>query len=404
VSAVKEGNHMKDNLQILANSENPARREFFKRFATGAVGLAAGPYAESPPYVNTELECKVSVADSLMFYFQLVTQVHGELDRAVAKPYAEALEKTESMFEQLLKEIKTLEDELRKSKMKAQARQMRDLAELGRSSTKLVRTSASRNGALLRGDTVAVVTEQVCKVAEGLLPAAEVTLSSAATDSLKRIICIIHAQDDRRQTERLSKKGLTDSLNDVQRQILVVMDSLWAGAEAAAKADVPGQNAEAMRSKAADEVGKAIATLQALKTKYGEQLNNLSSEEKTHGSLAIDMFIDILMGAKKWIADPSILPVTAQAYRDERGTFRTASWSRASARDTLWSQIGGALSNSCQADTWLRRAWCLSLIGPILVQHGDPDDRRPRIERVLDLFRCPYSGSMAGLADLLAKL
>ena len=395
---------MNGQLEVLGVTEKPGRREFFKRFATGAAGLAVSPYSENQPDGNAELECRVSVADSLMFYFQLVTQVHSELDIAVAKPYEESYQRSESMFERLLQEIRTLEDELNKSKTRAQARHMRDLVELGRANAQLIRASVKKNRPLLTADPVAVVSAQVCKVAEELLPAAEVTLSSAATEALKRIICLIHEQETRRQTEKLPRSGLTADINYIQREILAVMDSLWSGAEAAAKADAPGQDAEAMRRIAEEQVGKAISSVQALKAKYGQQLSKLASAEPGRGALAIDMFIDILAGAKKWVADPSLLPVTAQAYRREGGAFRTVSWSRSSARDSLWSRIGSALSGSCQADTWLRRAWCLSLVGPILVQHSSPDERKPRIERVLELFRCPFSGSMAGLAELLKDL
>lgn len=395
---------MKNHLQLTVSEQKPGRREFFKRFATGAVGLAASPLHGNQPGTLSDPECKVSAADSLMFYFQLITRVHSELDRAVAKPYEEKLKRTESMFNRLLKEIGVLEDELSKSKIRAQARQMRDLAELGRSNAQLLRASTtSKNRLLLSGDPLGVVAAQVCTLAQELLPTARVTLRGAATEALRNILCIVHEQETQRQAEPLPKEGLIVELNYIQREILAVMDALWAGAEAAAKADFRGQDSAALRIRAQDQIGKAISMLQGLKAKYDLELRNLASTEP-RGSLSIDMLIDILTGAKKWVGDPSLLPVTAQSYRSEGAEFRTiANWSEASP-ESLWSRIGGALSNSCEADTWLRRAWCLSLIGPILIQHSDPGDRQSRIERVLDLFRCPYSGSMAGLAYLLARL
>ena len=396
---------MEDRLHFAGNDQKAGRREFFKRFATGAVGLAASPIHGNHADGMSDPECKVSAADSLMFYFQLINRVHGELDRAVAKPYEQGYQESENMFDRLLKEIRILEGELRQSKMRAQARQMRNLAELGRSNAQILRTStSSKTRGLISGDALDVVGEQVCNVAKELLPAAQVTLSPAATEALRRILCIIHERQTRRETEKLPKDGLTTELNYIQREILAAGDALFAGAEVAAKADFRGQNPAALRIKAQEQVGKAISILQSLKAKYQEQLRKLFSIESQRGSLSIDMLIDILTGARKWVGDPSLLPVTAQGYGSEGGAFRTiANWS-GSSPDSLWSSIGGALSNSCEADTWLRRAWCLSLIGPILIQHNDPNDRQPRIERVLDLFKCPHSGSMAGLAYLLARL
>jgi hypothetical protein len=380
--------------------EGFGRRTFLARVMGGGVGAAFMTNEGAMAHIETDAECKPSAADSLILYLDLLTEIQFQ---AVKDQYTKVvilLKSCQQVFDEVYEEVKILEAELNKSKLKSQARQIRELAETGRASARLMRDYLGISGSVEYAslNTLSIVSEQVAHTAQNLLPEGEVMLSAAGVSALNKIIGLVNEYKKQQSKATTSQVDHREALNDIHRKIVRIRELLFSASYAIAGADEPGVNAARagnLKSQANDSINQAIKLLNELPQAKPEQADAAQPR---------DTFVTLLHGTQKWISNPAAAEISYARGSDQAIFVQVGSYTRFTGLNERRQRVRSALNIHCGPSSILRTLYCLTLVIPIWVLFPSPTDRLPLIEDVLDLFPCPSGGSKTDLASTLAQI
>jgi hypothetical protein len=377
------------------NNQGFERRTFLAQIV--ATGLGSSAFSHQEPHLDGGVDptCGASPADSLFLYIDLLSEIQFSAAKGELGVVVGLLKQCEQVLDEVYLQVKLLEAELSKAKMKAQAKQIRDLVEANRANARLIRdylgTSPRAEYASL--NTLAVFSDQVLRAAQNLQ--GEVVLSSAGVAALERIIKLVR---DYKETQMKTVEARTDHvavLDDTHKQIREIRKLLLSASIAISSAEDPGVSASRVsdyRRLADRDIEQAIAELKRVPD---------SAPEPPQTKSPRNILILLLEGTQKLIRKNLVSRSSGQ---DEPMFIRAASLAASAIPDSR-QRVREILRNHCPPATWFRGIYCLALIAPILALFSDPDQRTPLIEHVLDLFPCrDQEGSMSKLAGALAQI
>lgn len=179
--------------ESLEQYEGFGRRTFLARMMAVGVGAALIPNEKAIAGAETQDECKPSAADSLILYLDLLSEIQFQAVKNLYTKVVVLLKSCQQVFDEVYEQVKILEAELNKSKLKSQAKQIRELAEAGRANARLMRDYLGISGSVEYANlnTLAIVSERVAQTAQNLLPEGEVVLSASGVAALNKIINLV---------------------------------------------------------------------------------------------------------------------------------------------------------------------------------------------------------------------
>lgn len=376
------------------------RRTFLARLVAGGMGASLFSGTQVVASTETETACKPSAADSLILYLGLLSEVQFQ---AVKKEYVKVvglLKSCEQVFDEIYKEVKVLEGELDKSKLKTQAKQIRDLVEAGRANARLMRDYLGISGRVEYAslNALTIVGERVAQTANALLPEGEIVLSAAGVAAIRKIIALVKTYKEGQGKASVAQVDHTEALNTIHKQVARISELIFSGSEAIAGADdpnvSPSRAAELLRT-AINSIKDAIAELRQLPQ---------ATPDEPGVKPARDTLVHLLEGTQKWISNPAAVRISYGTGPGQAVFLEVGHHIGAGSLDESRPRVRGALNAHCGPGSFLRILYCLSLVVPVWVLFESPSERQPLLEDVLQLFPCPRGGSKSDLALQLAQI
>lgn len=386
---------MEDRKLTLANSQ-VGRRLFINRSLTLGLGAGLALYAPTANAATPAVECEPSAADSLLLYIDLLGRVQSEAFSGAATLIGTAAKSCYTTLDALYEKVRLLETELRGTRDRAHARQMREAVEIGKAQVEVVRTTLadSRNASVVLGSTLSLIGEQVNRNAKDLLPRGRITLSAKAKSLLEEVMILVR---DFHAVPEETKKATDDHqqrVTEISNLTNKIRDLLFAASSEAADADLATQASvsQGAKTKADQLIDEACANLELLRPKPADP----SASTTATGLKSVDILIAVLKGTKQSLGaqsaalrgqgQPQIVPASFDA--------------SPSVPASIYSQVQQALETHCPRGTTFRTLHCAALLlGPLA--YRDRATRIPLIAGVLVLFKCANRGALASaLADI----
>jgi hypothetical protein len=383
--------------QLPREDKEFGRRTFLTGLVAGGVGSSLVLGKQVGATTETDVTCKPSAADSLILYLDLLSEVQFQAVKDKYQVVVGLLKSCQQVFDEIYAQVKVLEAELNQSKLKTQARQIRDLVEAGRANARLMRDYLGISGRVEYAslNALTIVGERVAQTASALLPQGEIVLSAAGAAALKKIIDLVKSYKEDQGKASVAQVDHTEALNTIHKQIARIRELIFGSSQAIADADdtnlVPKREAE-LRTTAIKSLNDAIAILKQLPAKPEPGVKP-----------AKDTMVTLLEGTQKWISNPP----AAGSFGAGHGQLvfvQVAHHAGLASLDESRQRVRGVLNDHCGPGSILRTLYCLCLVIPVWVLFDSPGDRQPLLEDVLDLFPCPRGGSKSALALALAQI
>jgi hypothetical protein len=373
------------------------RRTFLTRLAAGGVGASLVSGKQVRASAETDDTCKPSAADSLILYLDLLSEVQFQAVKEKYLGVVGLLKSCERVFDEVYKQVKILEAELNKSKLKTQARQIRDLVEAGRANARLMRDYLGVSGRVEYAslNALTIVGERVAQTANALLPEGELVLSAAGAAALREIVRLVKTYKEVQGKASVAQVDHTDALNLIHNQIAKIRQLIFSSSEAIANADESPSQAAQLRTIANKSLKDAIAELKQLPQ---------AKPDEPGVKPARDTLVTLLEGTQKWISSSAAGGISYGTGHGEAVIVRVANHAGLASLDGSRQRVRGALNEHCGPGSILRTLYCLSLVIPVWFLFDNPSEREPLLEDVLNLFPCPSEGNKSKLALALAQI
>jgi hypothetical protein len=353
------------------------RRDFLTRSLTGGIGLAL--VASQPALAGEDLkqavcEAKLAPSDALAQFYSLLFNIQSENYHELIGELSEASRACTSLFNDLSRLVDALEKEVARAQ-KAQVQQLRDLTEIGRAHASLIRNpdGVQTSPALLTG--LSLVSAQVGKTAQDLLPPGENTLSAEASRILNEIVRLVHESVPKQAHLKEVQQDVREKDELIRRETRRIEDVLRSARESAVVADNPltsrGQ-VLAARGQAVSKITEALDSLQTLKTRINQSKEALES---------LDLLVLLLEGTRQWIKEPEkIAAFRPGSSQDLSGSAQAdgSQQSNHARRAGMAASLDRILAHHCPPGSSWQVAGCATLLGVI---NGLNYFRRPSTEQ-----------------------
>ena len=393
-----------------------ARRSFISR--TMAVGMVAGIGSFSPMVAlgasaaMEDVECKPSLADSLLLYLDLLIKVQSDAFTEASKGIITASTNCYETLKKIQDQVKVLQTEIQNGHTQTQTQQLRQITEIGKAQAELVKVSfnSGPSGQLALTSALTMISDHMRSTSQDLLPPGDITLTAKAKEALAELFRLVRDFGQVSEETRRAQVEYQHRLDAIRTNISAIRDALFAASAKVSEAEaaVAPNAAQAARDSAASSIDEAICILEVVRSSPGTvaQCNPLPPSATTSAfqpsaATPTDLMIAVLQGTKRMIQNPQLLSLIIGGADNRTGFVPAVFNSAATPAASIYSRVRAAINNTCPQGTWLRTLWCIDLIlGPLAFPKNT---RIPLIAGVLVIFPC-WTGSKSDLASRLADI